>query len=817
MLDEFRYAFRRLRKARGFALTAILSLALAIGAGTAAFSVIDAVRFRALPFRNGDRLVVLAEVPADPKTPNRTSAATCGAGCDVAYTTFANLLEHYPFQSVDLVAAYTSGAKALNLGGEPILVTGGVASDRLFSLLGAEPFKGRVFTPEDNRLGTNLTTVLSYDLWKNQLGGSPDIIGQVIKLSDSRYTVIGIMPPGFKHEVGSQFWMPSVPTLDPSTRPSIRSVTVVARLKAGATVEQFRGELGAIDPQVLNAARPKDQAPVILDAAPLRERYAAATQSHDLIFAAVVACILLIAGANLANLVLVRALHQTRELAVRAALGAGQGRLTAQMLAEQTLIVAVAAVLGLGFAAWLLGVLADVAVLQSLRPAGMEYRVDGRAIGFAIVLAAGFSVLLGLVPARFARRRDLQTVLRQSGSQLAGGMGAGAQRVFVVAQIALAVVLATGAGLMARTVMHLSRVDLGFDAARLVEGSPSFPHPWRVREKFIPVTEQIARELALLPGVQGVGIRADAPLGPRGAPPKLTLDGQADPLPPAMVPVSGFAVDTGYFRTVGVAVARGRDFSGQDLEAGQPAAIVNEWAARHWWPGKDPIGQVVQVDTAPGLPLRLEVVGVVRDNKAAQGNLLLATEGPELYRPLAQAPSAFPTFLVRAAGAPSGLVSPVKRLLARLVPDRPVFAQPTSDKVSQQLGGIRTNAWQILGFAVVGLLLAVIGIHGVLSYAVSRRTREIGIRGALGAGGGAIRAMVLKDTAVLALVGLGIGVPVATVATRSLAGLLHGVEPGDPTVLVVIAAVMLGVALVAGWFPARRAARVDPLVALRDD
>ena len=815
MLDELPYAIRRLRRSPGFTATAIASLALAIGAGTAAFSVIDAVRFRSLPFRNGERLVVLAEVPADPKAPDHVSAATCGAGCAVAYVTFANVLEHYPFKTVDAVAGFTGGGKALNLGGEPIVINGGVVSNQLFDMLGVTAMKGRVFTPEDNRLGTGLTTVLSYELWKNQLGGDPNIIGQTIKLSDSRYTVIGIMPPGFRHEISSVFWMPSVPTLDPSTRPSIRSVVVIARLRPGATVEQFRTELAAIDPAVLNATRPKDLAPVALDAAPLRLRYAAATQGHDLIFAAVVACILLIAGANLANLVMVRALHQTRELAVRSALGASRSRLTAQMLAELGLIVAASAGLGVLFAAWLLGVLADVAVLQSIRPAGMEYQIDARAIGFAVALAAGFALLLGLVPARFARRKDLQTVLRQSGSQLAGDSGARFQRLFVVAQIAIAVVLATGAGLMARTVMHLSQVDLGFDAGHLLEGEPSFPHPWRVREKFIPVTQQIGQELALLSGVQGVGIRADAPLGPRGAQPRITLDGQAEPLAASLVPGSGFAVDTGYFRTIGVRIARGRDFGPQDQEAGPPAVIVNEWAARHWWPGQDPLGRVVAVDTAPGLAVRLQVVGVVRDNKAAQANLLLATEGPEVYRPLAQAPSAFPTFIVRAAVNPAALLKPVKLLLARLVPDRPVSAQPVSQRADQQLAGIRTNAWQILGFALVGLLLAVIGIHGVLSYAVSRRTREIGIRGALGAGAGTIRSMVLRDTAVLTVVGLAIGVPVAAVATRSLSSLLHGVEPGDPAVLAGIAGLTLVVALVAGWFPARRAARVDPLVALR--
>jgi len=806
---DFRAAWRSLARSPGYVTAVILSLTLGIGAGAAAFGVIDAVRLRGLPFPHADRLVLLSESTTGPD-------ARCPGGCDVSYETFANVLRPNVPKSLDALAGYTSGGKAFSTGGEPLLMSGGVVSPNLFELLDVRPALGRTFSAEDDRLGGTPVVVLSHDLWATHLGSDPDILGKVVKLSDTQYTVIGVMPAGFNHEVRSQFWLAVVPTLDPSTRPSIRSLTVIGRLAPGRTLAQLNAELATIDPKLLAKAGGQTPAEMRIEAAPLRDRYAGSTQSHDLIFAAIVGCVLLIACANIANLALVRALSQQREFAVRSALGARSARLMRGLMAQNVILIVPAAVLGLLFASWFLGVLQSLAVLQSLRPSGMEYRLDARVMGFATVLALGIGALLSLVSSRAVGRADVQRLLRDGGpSASVGRRGSLAQQVFVVAQVAAAVALLTGAGLLAKTSLRLAQLDLGFEAANVLSGTPSFPHPWRVKEKYLPVTQQILLELGRIPGAQTVALRASVPLGSRGSPGAITLEGQAAPLPRSAAPTATLSVSPGYFGALGIAISRGRDVSDQDLEATPPVAVINEWAAARWWPGQDPIGRIIRIDTAPSLPISLTVVGVVRNNKAAGNNLLLSEEGPEIYRPWLQSPSAFPTFFVRAAGSPTPLLRPIRLTLARLVPDRPLFASAMADNVRDQLGGVRLNAIQILAFALVGLGLALLGIHGVLSYAVRQRTQEIGIRGALGASRGGIERMVLADAARLTGFGVAIGLPVALLASGLIKGMLHGVSPSDPAVYVLVALAVGVVSLLAAYAPARRAARVDPVIALR--
>ena len=812
---DLRQALRSLGKSPGFAVAAVLSLALGIGAGAAAFSVIDAVRFRALPFPHGDRLVVISEQPIES---NGARGATCRGLCDVGYETFSQALRPRSFQSLDAIIGYTSGGKALSTRDEPLLVTGGVVSPETFQLLDARPLLGRTFVPDDDRLGAPPVTILSHALWTSQFGQDPNVVGTTVKLSDTRYTVIGVMPAGFEFEQGSQFWLPAVPTLDPSTRPSIRSLTVVGRLRPGATVAQLRAELSTIRPVAQPSPGGRAPAPQTrLDASPLRERYVGTTQSHDLIFASVVACVLLIACANVANLLLVRTLHQQRELAIRAALGAGMRRLTRFLLAQHLVLVAVGAIAGLLLAYWSLSTLESLSVLSSTRATGMEYRIDVRVVLFTLCLCVVIVAVLSGVPARLLSRLDVQHVLREGSP--ASGFGRGgrhAQQIFVVAQIASAVVLLSGAGLMARTVMRLARVDLGFEP-RIVQGTPSYPHSWRVKETYVPVTTRVLAELQQLPGAASAALRATNRIGAPGVRGTLTLAGQSTPLSSTLAPNSVIAASEDYFSTMEIPIVRGRGFGAQDRETTLRVAIVNQWAAKRWWPGEDPIGKTFRIDSAPGEGVNVIVVGVVHDNRAARPSVLLAEDAPEVYRPYLQAPSAFPTFFVRPARGVSAasLLRPTRQALVRAVPDRPLFASIIAEQVDRQLGGVRTNALQILAFALVGLVLALTGIHGVLAYTVGRRTREIGIRGALGATRGSVRMMILRDAMTMTIAGLAIGLPVASASTRLIADFLHGTEAFDPLVYAAVSLGIVMIAVIGSWIPAHRAARVDPIIALR--
>lgn len=800
-------ALRRMRKQPALAASVIVSLALAIGASAIAFSILDAVRLRALPLPESERLVILSEVATDPDGSIRRSAG-CQNGCSVSYVTYSQALSHREFRSISAMAAFASGGKALTVGNDTQTVIGTVASPSLFAMLGVQPAVGRLFTSDENRLGAAPVALLGQGVWASQFGQDPAIVGRVVQLSDTRYTVVGIMPAGFDFELGSQFWLPETPALDPSTRPSITSVAVVARLAPEVSLEQFRAELAGVD---LGAVRRPDDAGrrFLLTAEPLRSRYVAATQDNDVLFFVIVACVLVIACANVTNLLLARAVGERRVFSIRTALGAGVPQLVRLILVEHVLLVAAGAVLGLLLAGAALPIVGAADQLNSLRLSGMSYRLDLRVAGFATAVAAMVAIAISIVPVLLVVKGDVQTVLREHGEGSADGKrGSLAQRAFVVAQLACAVALVVGGGLATRRVWNLSHLDLGFDAAHVIQSTPSLPHDWRVKEKFVPLSTRILEDLRSVAGARSASARAFVPLGSSTT---LLASGSAATLPSRLVPNSMVAIDPDYFETLQIRVLRGRAFTNADRELTAPVAIVNQWAAERWWNGRDALDETLRITSGDGKTITLTIVGVVADNKAGQSSLLLADDGPLLYRPFDQTPSAFASFFVKVHGDPSPVVRAVNQTVARLVPNRPLSTQVVANVIAQQLGGVRSTAAQLTGIAAAGLFLALIGVYGVLAYTVNRRTRELGIRRVLGATTGGVLALILGDAVKLGAVGVTLGLAIAWAGLRWLGSPVTA----DAGVYASAAALALIAAVASAWIPARRASRVSPQEAIR--
>jgi putative ABC transport system permease protein len=443
----------------------------------------------------------------------------------------------------------------------------------------------------------------------------------------------------------------------------------------------------------------------------------------------------------------------------------------------------------------------------------MEYRIDGRVLLFAVMLALIAGAIITLAPARIAARGNVQHLLGTV--DRSGGMSGWLRKGFVVLQVACATVLASGAFLLGRTALHFAQVDLGFEDGQLLSASPSYPHPWRVPEVYLPLTDRIRTELSQLAGVVSVAIRSTTPIPGREGKSSLIPDGASEPLTRDQAPGSAQAVSPGYFAALGVPIINGRDFTEHDDSLSMRVAIVNRWAADHWWGGQDAIGRSIRYAGPGGKLVTATLVGIVANNKAAQPNLLLAEDGPELYFPYPQSPSAFPQFLVRARSDPAPLERPVRLALTRLVPDRPLFTSPVRTTVARQLGGVRSNAMQIGSFALIGLFLTVIGVYGVLAFETGRRYREIGIRSALGARRSRILRSVLFEAGQLVAIGIVMGIPLAVLTTRFIRSLLYSTNPSDPVGYVIVALAMTLVALLAALGPALRASRISPLIAIK--
>jgi putative ABC transport system permease protein len=816
LIQDLRYGVRAMRRAPGFTAMAVLVLGLGIGANTAIFSVVNAVLLRPLPYEQPDRLVNLWHAPPQSSFP----------GVAEFVVSPANFLDwRSQAQSFEGMAAYGRGGYTLTGNGNPETIRMIAVTDGMFSILGARPILGRGFVSGEDRPGREHVVVLSNGIWRSRFGANPEIAGKTIMLNSQAYTVIGVMGADFDFPITNdpssrtQMWTPLAWTDQERATRGNHNYAVAARLKPGVTVKQAQGELAAISNR-LAEQYPETNKGWGSIAVPMREDLVGDVRPALLILLGAVVLVLLIACANIANLVLVKALTRRKEQAVRVALGASRRRLLQQALAETLLLAFAGGVVGLIFAHY--GVILIVKFLAQRLPRASEIGLDGWVLGFTVVvsLAAGFAA--GLLPAFRASRADVNDALKQGlGRATSDSGGSRTRDLLVVSEVALSLMLLIGAGLLIRSLWMLHQVNPGFEAAHVVTMEISVPS-----NKFTDMQQQIGYfgrvldRVRILPGVQATGLIDSLPLTDDGSIQPIAVAGRPA-VPMADMPeVDVRVISPGYLGAMHLPLLEGRDLDDTDVAGRPDAVLISDSMAKQFWPNEDAIGKQLTLYFFP--EHTRVVVGVVGDVKLYAVN---ETRGKAtLYFPAAQFTvprgETFRSFGMKLAFRttlpPANMASTAALAIHEVDPEIPVQKVRTMDEmIAASLSEERFTMLLLGAFAGLALLLAVVGICSVTSYSVSRRTNEVGIRIALGASRMDVMILVVRHGVILALVGLTIGAGGALLLSRVMRSQLFGVQPTDPITFLGGAGVLMVVVLVASYIPARRAMRVDPMVALR--
>jgi putative ABC transport system permease protein len=796
-VNDLRFGFRLLLRAPGFALVAILTLALGIGANTAIFTVVNALLIRPLPYGTPERLVTVWQDwrarggPAD-------EWATPGNYADWRNATHV----------FDEVAAISGWGPTLTGGAEAEPLRGEQVSHEYFSVLGVKPLLGRTFAAADDQPNAPRVAVLREGFWQRRFGGDATLIGRSLMLSGEPHEIIGVIPEGFRPIVNqvAEIWRPSrIDTANPSRGSVV--LRAVARLPEGVSLEQAQAAADTLAAQ-LEQAYPQYNEKTRFNLIPLHERVVGDIEPGLLAMLGAVGFVLLIACANLANLLLARGSARGRELAVRLALGAGRKRVVRQLLTESLLLALLGGIGGVVFGMW------AVDALLAMAPAGAprlnEVSIDPTVLGFAALLTIATGVLFGLAPALQYSRGDVTTSLKDGARGSTGGAGRALRRSLIAAEVALALMLLAGAGLLLQTFAHLQSTDLGFDPQNVITGFVNPPRAggYDTRARHLAFYDQVFEKAKALPGVQKAAMASVLPLS-GDSDTGFAIEGRPAPRTPSETPVTWYRlVSASYFDTMGIAILRGRGFETREAA---PSAIVNETFVRTYLPAGDPLGRRIRLG-GPNAPW-LTIVGIAEDVKVRGAR---ESSRVETYVPYWQMTEPGMIVILKAAGNPAMLAAPLRQAVAAIDRNVPVSnIVLLTERVGQSIENPRFFATLSLAFAIVALVLAAIGIYGVMAYAVSQRSTEIGVRMALGATSPEVFRLIVGDGLKLTAIGIALGLGGSVVMARWLRALLYGIQPADPATLGATAAVLLLVATAACLIPARRATRVDPMVALR--
>ncbi len=793
MMNDLRYTFRTLIKTPGFTAVAILTLALGIGANTAIFSVVNAVLLRPLPYQEPGQLIRLWQSRRLPPAPH-------GPVSPPAFADWRR--ENHSFERL---AAFCGGHANLTGDAEPARLESLRVSADFFAALRVTPQFGRAFLPGEDRAGAGRVAVLSDALWRRRFAADPKAVGRTLTLDNESYAVVGVLPAQFRFAGDAQVFLPLTFNGDEGANRGAHFLSVVGRLKPGVSLAQASTELTALAGRLgQEYAEDKDWSVALL---PMQEEVVGAMRTPLFILLGAVAFVLLIACANVANLLLTKASARQKEIAIRAALGANRTRIIRQLLVESVTLSLGGGVLGWLFAYWGLDLLRYVAADHL--PRAQEVGLDARVLGFTLLVSALTGIVFGLAPAWQAARLDMNERLKE------GGRGAASERrnhtrgLLVISEVALSLVLLIGAGLLLKSLASLRAVDPGFRPGNVLTLQLSLPETRYARnEQRGAFVAEAVRRLEALPGVRAAGAASSLPLSGGMNSYSFEIEGGGAPAGEHLSAEQD-SVTPNYFAALGMTLVRGRLFTAQDRASAQPVVVINETVARRFFPNQDPLGRRITIaGPDPGA-----IVGIVRDVKQYA---LDRESPPHIYSPQSQKPDTDVTLFVRADGPPMNLASAARAAILGVDHDQPVSeVQPLERVLNDSVAQRRLTLWLLGAFALVALLLAAVGIYGVVAYSVARRTPEIGIRLALGAQRSDVLAMVFKQGMALTLIGIALGLAGAFALTRFLSTLLFGVAAADPATFALVSLALAVVASLACLIPARRATKVDPLAALR--